>query len=142
MFQPYMPNFSGFCEEGPVNRSQMNIKRRTCDIRIWNKKKLFLDISSTNIDTLVPSLYQCVETLSVEAFDCCLRHFHTSVSNSSSSAKRFSPSCLPLYATNTSYRKQEIFLYEYHLHSVYLPTKSAQQNASLRWHTPQAPSSF
>jgi hypothetical protein len=26
------------------------------------KKHLFLDITSTNIDTLVPLLYQCVET--------------------------------------------------------------------------------
>jgi hypothetical protein len=30
------------------------------------EKKLFLDISSTNIDTLVPSLCQCVETRSIE----------------------------------------------------------------------------
>jgi hypothetical protein len=34
-----------------VNRSQMDIKRRTCDIRTW-KTPLFLDISSNNIDTL------------------------------------------------------------------------------------------
>jgi hypothetical protein len=36
-----------------------------------NKKKcrFFLDISSTNIDTLVSSLYQCVETGSIEAFN-------------------------------------------------------------------------
>jgi hypothetical protein len=31
-------------------------------------KKLLLDISSTNIDTLVPSLYHCVETTSMEVF--------------------------------------------------------------------------
>jgi hypothetical protein len=30
-------------------------------------KQLFLDMSSTNIDTLVPSLYQCLETRSMEA---------------------------------------------------------------------------
>jgi hypothetical protein len=30
-------------------------------------KKLFLDIS-TNIDRLVPSLYQCIETRSIEVF--------------------------------------------------------------------------
>jgi hypothetical protein len=41
------------------------------------KKHLFLDISSTNIDTLVPSLYQCVETRSIEVFDSCLSHFRT-----------------------------------------------------------------
>jgi hypothetical protein len=32
------------------------------------KKNIFLDISSTNIDTLVPSPYQCVETRSTEIF--------------------------------------------------------------------------
>jgi hypothetical protein len=31
-------------------------------------KKLFLDICSTDIDTFVPSLYQCVETRSIEVF--------------------------------------------------------------------------
>jgi hypothetical protein len=45
----------------------MDIKRKTYDTRTW-KKRLFLDISSTNIDTLVPSLYQCAETCSIEAF--------------------------------------------------------------------------
>jgi hypothetical protein len=47
--------------------SQMDIKRKTCDIQTWGKH-LFLDMSSTNIDTLVPSLYQCVETRSIEVF--------------------------------------------------------------------------
>jgi hypothetical protein len=32
------------------------------------KEHLFLDISSTNIDTLGPSLYQCVETHSIKKF--------------------------------------------------------------------------
>jgi hypothetical protein len=39
-----------------VNRSQMNIKSTTCDIRTL-EKHVFLDIHA-----LVPSLYQCVET--------------------------------------------------------------------------------
>jgi hypothetical protein len=39
-----------------VNRSQMDIKRETCDIRTW-RKHLFRDITSTDTDTLVPSLY-------------------------------------------------------------------------------------
>jgi hypothetical protein len=38
--------------------------------------------------------------------------------------------CEPLYATNTSHNKQEIFLYEYPLHFVLLPTKNAQQNSA------------
>jgi hypothetical protein len=33
----------------------MGIKRKTCDIRTW-RKHVLLDISSTNIDTLVPLL--------------------------------------------------------------------------------------
>jgi hypothetical protein len=45
----------------------MDIKRKTYGIRNW-EKHLFLDISSTNSDTLVPSLYQCIETLSIEVF--------------------------------------------------------------------------
>jgi hypothetical protein len=45
----------------------MNIKRKTRDIRTW-KKHLFLGISSTSSDTLVPLLYQCVETRSIEVF--------------------------------------------------------------------------
>jgi hypothetical protein len=45
------------------------MKGKTCDIRLWLRKKhLFLDISSTNIDTLAPSLYQCAETRSTEVF--------------------------------------------------------------------------
>jgi hypothetical protein len=50
-----------------VYRSQVDIKRKICDIRTW-KKHLFLDISFTNIDTLVPSLYQFVETRSIGIF--------------------------------------------------------------------------
>jgi hypothetical protein len=33
--------------------SQMDIKRKTRDIRVW-EKHLFLDISSINIDKLAP----------------------------------------------------------------------------------------
>jgi hypothetical protein len=50
----------------------MDIKPKTCDTRTW-KGHLFLDISSTNTDTLAPSLYQCVEISIVEVF-CCLSH--------------------------------------------------------------------
>jgi hypothetical protein len=32
------------------------------------KRHLFFDICSTNTDTIVPSLYQCVKTRSVEVF--------------------------------------------------------------------------
>jgi hypothetical protein len=35
---------------------------------MWKKKHLFLDISSTNIDTLAPSIYQCAETRNIDVF--------------------------------------------------------------------------
>jgi hypothetical protein len=45
----------------------MDMKRKTSDIRNW-EKHLFLNISSTNSDTLVTSLYQRVETRSIQVF--------------------------------------------------------------------------
>jgi hypothetical protein len=54
-----------------VNRSQMDIKHKTCNIRTW-KKHLFLTISSANIDTLVPLLHQCFETHSAEVLTVVL----------------------------------------------------------------------
>jgi hypothetical protein len=47
-----------------LNVSQMDIERKTCDIRT-STKYLVLDMSSTDSDTLVSMLYQCVETLSL-----------------------------------------------------------------------------
>jgi hypothetical protein len=54
-------------EGGTVNRSRMDIKRKTCDVQTWEKQLLF-DICSINIHTLVPSLYQYVENCSTEVF--------------------------------------------------------------------------
>jgi hypothetical protein len=45
----------------------MDIKRKALDIQSW-AKHLFLGISSTDIDTLVPPLYQWVKTSSIEVF--------------------------------------------------------------------------
>jgi hypothetical protein len=39
------------------------------------KKHLFLDISSTNIDKLVPSHYQCIKTRSIEVFQLLSQPF-------------------------------------------------------------------
>jgi hypothetical protein len=50
-----------------VNRIQMDIIRKTHNIQIW-EKHLSLKISFTNIDTLVPLLYQCIESHSTEVF--------------------------------------------------------------------------
>jgi hypothetical protein len=43
----------------------MDIKRKICDVRTWTNHP-FLDIPSTIVDTLAPSLYQWVETCSIE----------------------------------------------------------------------------
>jgi hypothetical protein len=51
-----------------VNRSQIDIKRKTSVIQTWKKKHFFLDVSSSNTDIVAPSLYQCVETRSIEVF--------------------------------------------------------------------------
>jgi hypothetical protein len=75
-------------------------------------KKIFLDISATNIDTLVPSLYQCVETRSMEVFLTVLHlRFNLLVIS-----ERFAtmvaisrPSCEPLYAQTLPTVNRKIF---------------------------------
>jgi hypothetical protein len=49
-----------------VNTSQMDIKRQTCDIRTW--KNITFSTYPPPTLTLVPSLYQCVESRSIEVF--------------------------------------------------------------------------
>jgi hypothetical protein len=67
-----------------------------------------------------------------KSFVCCLSHFRTSVSTSSLSPQCLPPSCEPLYATNTSHRKEERFLYEYPLQWVLLPTKNENRTLLFR----------
>jgi hypothetical protein len=43
----------------------------------------------------------------------------------------FATKAAPLYATNTSHRNQETFIYEYHLYRVLLPTKKETQHRML-----------
>jgi hypothetical protein len=100
-------------ERESVNRSQMDIKRKTCDIWAW-KKHSFFDRPSTNIDIFVPSLYLRAETRSIEVFWILyqpLSHLvghHLRLSNV---LERISwPYCEPLYATDTSHRKHDTFL--------------------------------
>jgi hypothetical protein len=45
----------------------MDRKHKTCGVQTW-EKHFFLDISSTNIDALVPLLFRCIETGSIEVF--------------------------------------------------------------------------
>jgi hypothetical protein len=75
------------------------------------EKRLFLDISSTNIDTLVPSLYQCVKTRSLEVL-WLLSHPHPYIPFShfviSEAFGTFLDlSCELLYSTNPSHGKHK-----------------------------------
>jgi hypothetical protein len=65
-----------------------------------------------------------------KSLDCCLSHFRTSVSTSSS-AKRLPPTCESLYATKTYNSKQETFLYEYPLYWVLSPSPPKTHNIRL-----------
>jgi hypothetical protein len=120
-----------------VNRPQMHIKRKTCDIRI-RKKHLFLDISSTNNE------YTCPIALPVRRnpqhrnlFDCCLSHFRTSDSMSSSLAERLPPSCELLSATLLTANRN-------HFYMNILCTESfcPQKDSALRQYSPKTRSPF
>jgi hypothetical protein len=88
----------------------MDIKCKTCDIRIW-KKRLFLDISSTNIVTFVPSLYQFIETRSIEVFRLLSQPLPHLRFNLLLISETFATKAELLYSTDISPRKQEIFFY-------------------------------
>jgi hypothetical protein len=51
-----------------VNRSQMNMKRKTRDIRTWERKIIYFSTYPPPTLIRVPSLCQRVETRSVEVF--------------------------------------------------------------------------
>jgi hypothetical protein len=130
-------------EETSVNRSQIDIKRKTFDIRTWKEKHLFLDTSSTNIDTLAPSLYQCVETRSIDIFWMLsppfprLR-FNVFVIRETSATQLWT-------ALRDKYfppLRANISLWISFASSHFAHKKTAQQNASLRQYTPQARSPF
>jgi hypothetical protein len=91
---------------------KIDIKHKTCDIRNW-EKHLILDISSTNIDTLVPSLYLCVETRSTEIFRLLSQLLPHPVGHnlrrSNILERNSQPICERLYTTNSSHCKQKIF---------------------------------
>jgi hypothetical protein len=83
------------------------------------EKHLFLNISFTNTDTPVPSLYQCVETRSIEVFwllSLPLPHLHLNFFTSKTVVtfldpvvNRFTRQTLPIL-------NREHFLDEYPLH--------------------------
>jgi hypothetical protein len=121
------------------------MKRKTCDIRNW-KKHLFLDIFSTNTDTLVPSLYQCVETRSTEIFWLLsqpIPHLRFNLFVISETIATFLDSVLNRFTRQTlpPVNRKYFFMNILCIES-FLSTEIAQQNASFRYCTPQARSSF
>jgi hypothetical protein len=120
-FLPIYPSLCISVYEGKsVNRSQIDIKRKTCNIRTWVKTLIHLSDRFTSASK--PSTYK--------SFDCCLSPILTSISTSSS-AKRLPPSCELLCRTDTSHRKQETFPYKYPLHWVSLPAKKTHYKTLL-----------
>jgi hypothetical protein len=105
-----------------VNRSHMDIKLKTCDIRSW-KKYLFFGISSSNIDPFVSVRRdpQRRSLLTVVSPTSAPGRASSGLSNVLERISR--PSCEWLYATNTSHRKRETCIYAYPLHWVLLPIK-------------------
>jgi hypothetical protein len=93
----------------------MDIKHKTCDIRTW-KQHLFLNIPSTNTDTLVhrftnaskPTAYKSFWLLS-QPLPCLFQPLRHQRSVCHPDVNHFT-------WQNTSHRKQETFLYEYPLH--------------------------
>jgi hypothetical protein len=103
----------------------MDITSKTCDIRTWKDIGFLTYPPPALIRVHLPHCFTSAsEPATQKSFDCCLSYFRISVSISSSSAKHVSLSCKPLYATNTSNRKQETFLYEHPLRRVIWPIKT------------------
>jgi hypothetical protein len=75
------------------------------------EKKLFRDISSANIDTLVPSLYQCVETHSIQSVDLSQLLSHLRFNLFVISETFLDPVVNCFTRQTLPHRKQETFLY-------------------------------
>jgi hypothetical protein len=121
-----------------VNRSQVDTERKTCDIRTWKKKHMFIDISSTNIDTLVPSLYQCgVETRSIEVFWLLFQPLPNLPFNLSVISEIFATfldlvlNCF-MQQTLPTVNRKHFFMNTLYIESFCSQKKNAQQNPGLR----------
>jgi hypothetical protein len=121
-----------------INRSQMDIECKTCDIQTWKKKHLFLDIFCIHIDTLVPSLYQCIETCSLQVFWLLsqpLLHLLRPHLRLSNSHERISwPSFELLYWKNTSHLNRKHFFMIIFCIESFCPQKRTTECCSLVVH--------
>jgi hypothetical protein len=100
------------------------------------EKNIFLDLSSTNSDTLFPVLYQCVETRSEEVLWLLSQPLPHLVGHylriSNVFEKIFRPTSEPFYEINTSYHKQKVFLSEWSYAVSHFSHEKWQQNTALR----------
>jgi hypothetical protein len=123
-------------EKESVNRSQMDIKRKTCDIRTW-KNTYFSTYPPPTLIHLTHRFTSASKPAAQKSFwllSQSLPHlvgYHLQISKVLERISR--PSCEPLYMKNTSHCKHETFIYEYPLHWVLLPIKIAQKDAALRY---------
>jgi hypothetical protein len=113
-------------------KSWQLLSSKACDIRTWKKKHLFLDISPTNTDTLVPSQYQCVETSSTEVFWVSSRplpHLQLQCLHQRNvchpAVNRFTRQTFP------TVKRKHFFMNILCIES-FCPQKNARQNAALR----------
>jgi hypothetical protein len=118
-----------------VNKTQMDIKRKTCDIRIWKKN---INFSTYPAPTMIHLSHSFTDASKPTPRKSLIVVSATSASgralwpNIERPWENFSASCEELYATNISHSKVKIFPYDYPLHLVLLPTKkNAQHNAAL-----------
>jgi hypothetical protein len=114
----------------------MGTKRKICYIRTW--KNIYFSTDPPPSPIQLSHRFSSASKPAAQSFDCCLSHFRTSVSTSSSSAKRLPPRCEPLYATNTSHRKQEHFFMnilciESFVHKKRTNNAALQQYTQARW---------
>jgi hypothetical protein len=108
---------------------------------MWYSNLAKIFVSSTNIDTFVPSLYKCVITRSIEvsASSASLFH-HLRLSNVLKGVYRLSRE--PLYTKTHSTLNIKHFFMNILCIVSFCQHKNRQQNAAPQWNTPEVRSPF
>jgi hypothetical protein len=132
-----------FCEGEPVNRSQTDIKRKTCDIRPWGGGIYFSAYPPPTLIHLSHRFTSASQPTAQKPSDCCLRHLRISVSTSSSSAKRFPPKWNRFTRqTLPTINMKHFFMNIICIESICPYTQNTQADSALRYNTPRALSPF
>jgi hypothetical protein len=118
-------------EEESVNMSQMDVKRKTCDIRNW-KNIYFSTYPPPTLIHLSHRFTSASKPAAYKSFDCYLSHFRTSVSTlrhqrnlCHTVVNRFTRQTLP------TVNRKNFFMNILCIES-FCPQKNVQQNAALR----------